>query len=313
MTRPELTSLAEQNAVEEQGSKPLSRQLRLDMMVAFARLLKGMSLYNQNNNTLSSLLMECHTLFDQVLTTSHHLSIRIIQDTCFCNNARVNTTARVFPLINYLTNEFRLRLIAEINFSHFLSAEQFLQFFNLLHHLELKNDNNFLLLRKRIDELALPGITVYKLEHFHDALSLTDSEDKKQISKDIYFKTLNLLKETTTNVRVLRSLQVRKIKRQMMNAVNMLMQDESSLLGLTNIKCYDDYTYNHSVNVAIYSLALGQRIRISKKNLTFLGMTGLFHDLGKTGIPRSILNKSDKLCRMNGSYCSGIRFSARKC
>jgi putative nucleotidyltransferase with HDIG domain len=73
------------------------------------------------------------------------------------------------------------------------------------------------------------------------------------------------------------------------------MQEESALLGLANIKNYDEYTFNHSVNVAIYTIALGQRIGFSKKHLSYLGMAGLLHDVGKTKIPTEILNKTEKL------------------
>jgi putative nucleotidyltransferase with HDIG domain len=81
----------------------------------------------------------------------------------------------------------------------------------------------------------------------------------------------------------------------MQNAVDVIMQDESTLLGLANIKNYDEYTFNHCVNVAMYSIALGQRIGIPKKNLSHLGMAGLFHDVGKVRIPKDILNKSERL------------------
>jgi putative nucleotidyltransferase with HDIG domain len=74
-----------------------------------------------------------------------------------------------------------------------------------------------------------------------------------------------------------------------------VMQDEAALLGLANIKNYDEYTFNHSVNVAIYAIALGQRVGIPKKHLSHLGMAGLFHDIGKTRIPKEIINKSGKL------------------
>jgi HD-GYP domain-containing protein (c-di-GMP phosphodiesterase class II) len=73
------------------------------------------------------------------------------------------------------------------------------------------------------------------------------------------------------------------------------MEDESILLGLTTIKNYDEYTYNHSVNVSIYSLAIGRRLGFSKETLTELGMTALFHDVGKSKIPKEVLNKPGAL------------------
>jgi putative nucleotidyltransferase with HDIG domain len=88
---------------------------------------------------------------------------------------------------------------------------------------------------------------------------------------------------------------VRKAKRLLQNAVNAILQDETTLLGLATIKNYDEYTFNHSVNVAIYAIAIGQRIGIPKKHLSHLGMAGLFHDLGKVQVPKEILNKTGKL------------------
>jgi putative nucleotidyltransferase with HDIG domain len=64
---------------------------------------------------------------------------------------------------------------------------------------------------------------------------------------------------------------------------------------LANIKNYDEYTFNHCVNVAVYAIALGQRIGIPKMILSHLGMAGLFHDIGKIRIPPEILNKKEKL------------------
>jgi putative nucleotidyltransferase with HDIG domain len=81
----------------------------------------------------------------------------------------------------------------------------------------------------------------------------------------------------------------------MQNAVDAILQDDSTLLGLVNITNYDEYIFNHSVNVAIYAIALGQRIGIPKKHLSHLGMAGLFHDVGKAKIPEEILNKAGKL------------------
>jgi HD-GYP domain-containing protein (c-di-GMP phosphodiesterase class II) len=47
--------------------------------------------------------------------------------------------------------------------------------------------------------------------------------------------------------------------------------------------------------VAIYAIALGQRVGLSKKLLSHLGMAGLLHDIGKTKIPPEILNKTENL------------------
>ena len=140
-----------------------------------------------------------------------------------------------------------------------------------------------------------------KLEFFKDEEIYTDSEDPERHSKEVYFKTVNLVKEVVENVKNQKVLSIRKAKRLMQNAVNAIVQDESTLLGLANIKNYDEYTFNHSVNVAIYAITLGQRVGLPKNHLSHLGMAALFHDIGKTQIPQEILNKTASWPRRMGN------------
>ena len=114
-------------------------------------------------------------------------------------------------------------------------------------------------------------------------------------AKKTYFRSIHLVREVVEGAKKQKMVNIRKAKHLMENTVNSIMQDESAMLGLANIKNYDEYTFNHSVNVAIYAIALGQRIGIPKKHLSHLGMAGLFHDIGKTKIPLEILNKTGKI------------------
>ena len=79
------------------------------------------------------------------------------------------------------------------------------------------------------------------------------------------------------------------------NMVDLIMDDDNVLLGLSTIRDYDDYTFTHSVNVAILSICLGNRIGLSRTLLGKLGLSGLFHDLGKIDVPLDILNKPGQL------------------
>jgi HD-GYP domain-containing protein (c-di-GMP phosphodiesterase class II) len=77
--------------------------------------------------------------------------------------------------------------------------------------------------------------------------------------------------------------------------VDLLSEDDSVLLGMSTIRDYDDYTYTHSVNVAILSMCLGKRIGLSRISLERIGICGLFHDIGKVEVPHDLINKPGKL------------------
>ena len=57
----------------------------------------------------------------------------------------------------------------------------------------------------------------------------------------------------------------------------------------------DRYTKGHSVRVAQYCLAIAKKLSWSKQDCLNLYYTALLHDIGKIGIPDSILNKPVKL------------------
>jgi HD-GYP domain-containing protein (c-di-GMP phosphodiesterase class II) len=66
------------------------------------------------------------------------------------------------------------------------------------------------------------------------------------------------------------------------------------MLGLANIKNYDEYTFNHSVNVAIYAIALGQRVGFPKSTFPIWhGQSLSRHRQNKNSL--EILNKPEKL------------------
>jgi HD-GYP domain-containing protein (c-di-GMP phosphodiesterase class II) len=59
----------------------------------------------------------------------------------------------------------------------------------------------------------------------------------------------------------------------------------------------DDDTEGHSQRVTYYAIRLGQQLRLDQESLTRLEFGALLHDLGKIGIPDSILRKPGPLNR----------------
>ncbi|MFZ3231652.1 MAG: HD domain-containing phosphohydrolase [Pseudobdellovibrio sp.] len=68
-----------------------------------------------------------------------------------------------------------------------------------------------------------------------------------------------------------------------------------SIGNLISLSGHDFYTYNHSFDVSIYSLGLGQALGFDKKTLEELGIASLFHDIGKRNVALDILCKKGPL------------------
>ncbi len=74
------------------------------------------------------------------------------------------------------------------------------------------------------------------------------------------------------------------------------MQTEPEAMGhLISLSGHDFYTYNHSLDVAIYSLGLAEAAGFRDKELEEMGIGALFHDVGKRQVSLDILCKKGPL------------------
>ncbi len=67
------------------------------------------------------------------------------------------------------------------------------------------------------------------------------------------------------------------------------------MLGLNSLKTYDNYTFQHSIDVTVVSVMIGRKLGLPQRRLRDLSIGCLLHDIGKTFIPKEILNKPDML------------------
>lgn len=75
-----------------------------------------------------------------------------------------------------------------------------------------------------------------------------------------------------------------------------LMRDPKAYEILLNLSSHDHYTLQHSVGVATNAIILAKKIGIQDEgSLIEVGVAGLLHDIGKTKVPREIINKQGPL------------------
>jgi putative nucleotidyltransferase with HDIG domain len=88
---------------------------------------------------------------------------------------------------------------------------------------------------------------------------------------------------------------LRDAKQVIEDFVAFMDSDASAMVNLIGLSSHDFYTYNHSLDVSIYSLGLGQVVGFRGAELKELGLGGLFHDIGKRYIPLDIICKDGPL------------------
>jgi HD-GYP domain-containing protein (c-di-GMP phosphodiesterase class II) len=106
---------------------------------------------------------------------------------------------------------------------------------------------------------------------------------------------VHVAKEVLTDTRLGRAVNLRRVKRAVQSIVDQVLNNETSMLGMTTLRDYDEYTFTHCVNVCIISVIIGQKLGLSKIQLYELGLGALFHDLGKQRIDAEVMKKTSGL------------------
>ena len=91
--------------------------------------------------------------------------------------------------------------------------------------------------------------------------------------------------------------EIKKINEQLKNTNDMLEKAylESIQTLRYTVEAKDTYTRGHSDRVSQFSVLIGKHLNLSEAELKNLEIGGLFHDIGKIGVPDSILLKESKL------------------
>ncbi len=138
----------------------------------------------------------------------------------------------------------------------------------------------------------------------------SDHEIEDLIRPELRNKAVQTLKETfqfieknnaskdTLSMGLKKRLEVKSMEKyvQGIKAVSSIIIEEiitnrQLMINLVDIKNLDNYTYEHSLNVAIMSLIIGIEMKMNHNEVSQLFLGALLHDLGKSLIPKEIVTK----------------------
>jgi len=108
---------------------------------------------------------------------------------------------------------------------------------------------------------------------------------------EVYNDAIGVVKNVMSEIRlgkIPRSDEVKGIVKEMSE---MVFTNTNAMVGLSMIKNYDEYLYNHSVNVSIISLTLARHLKLERAVVDTIGVAALLHDVGKTGVAEDIIKK----------------------
>ena len=130
----------------------------------------------------------------------------------------------------------------------------------------------------------------YAIQHA-SYTELATADDSRGRAHRVYCESLRMIMDVMTELRAGRIPSTPAAVAVVDSMRDLILEDPNALMGMAMLKSYDDYTYNHSVNVAIFCLALGQQLELAPAELRAFGIAGLLHDVGMVRTNETIIRK----------------------
>ncbi|HXE57860.1 MAG TPA: HD domain-containing phosphohydrolase [Gemmatimonadales bacterium] len=290
MSGPELPRPAEGAAPDEGFLRQGGRGLLFTLYGA----LRSLKLYPVENAAVQKALDELQAAARTLLQAEDAIELRLSGDFIFVNATRLRLELDNYAYFSHIVTILRDYDIGILRAERGVERREWQIFLSLLLSLSGKERGvpRFLELQER---LGAAGVAHLHLEPRTEVEEELDREHAKEVAKRTYAQGVAVTKDVINSVRMGRATGLKRVKRAVQTIVDQVLNNETSIIGLTTIRDYDEYTFTHSVNVCIFAVALGKRLGLTKSQLYDLGTAALLHDVGKARIPVEVLNKTSAL------------------
>jgi HD-GYP domain-containing protein (c-di-GMP phosphodiesterase class II) len=251
------------------------------ILVKLLAAYNNVKLYGSKHNVSEKSLDELFEILSEALKQSEEFNIVLRGLHIYIMGERLKISSTNFPFIKQIVDLYKEKEIGGLKISRNYTKQELGTFFEQLSKEGLKYEN----LKENLASMGIMSIKILPM-----LIQPTEIVDPKKRVKQVYFETINLVKNLSTQGSLSKP-SYTKFTVGVLYLIDTLKTSESLLLGLTVVKNYDDFLYNHSVNTAILALSLGVRIGLKSKELLKLGQAALLHDIGMINIPRNILKK----------------------
>lgn len=262
-------------------------------VMALYGALRALKLYPVENSAVQKALVDLAGIADAVIALDHELSVRASGQVLFVNDVRLRLELDSYAAFNHVQTLWRACGVGSLRVAPGAGAREWL---TLLSTLQRAGPADPAARHADVlERLAHAGMRVFELGAAGDEPDEPDEEEAKAASKRVYAHSVAAARDVLTSARVGQTPSLRKLKRAVQGIVDQILSDEGPLMGLTTLRDYDEYTFTHSVNVGIFSVAIGKRLGLSKLQLFDLALAAFLHDIGKTRVPAELVNKSGAL------------------
>ena len=136
----------------------------------------------------------------------------------------------------------------------------------------------------------IPELRKANIQLTHHAIKRPMEEELPRARHALH-SSENALNELIDSIRSGNTLDMDAIAGSVDGMVDSMLDNPDAMMWIARLREEDIQVYHHGVRVALYLVALGRHLGFPRQELSYLGQIGLLADVGKTKIPRSLLEK----------------------
>jgi len=270
--------------------QPLGRAL----VAAIHSAAQAMRLYPFENVVVQNALEELHRAARRILDREGALELNRSGDFLFLNDTRLRFDLASYVSFSFVGSALAKHGIGVVTVERDVESTEWAPLLSVL--LGDAGTDPADAYDRAADRLEAAGVRHIGVLPPRDRPAGPDADDQARLAaRRTYAQSVHAAREVLTSVNLRKAVNVRRVKRAVQSIVDQVLTNETSMLSMTTLRDYDEYTFTHSVNVCIFSVVIGQRLGLSRIQLYELGLGALLHDIGKMRISRAITNKAGPL------------------
>lgn len=278
--------------METVNSSLTAPPISVDLIHQLFVLFKAASIYDRNNEGYLKPAANARKVLKTIFEEHAEAIVEVRGDNLFFNKYRVKFQVESYAGGRFLIDEMTRRRVGAIQIDSGVTGDELDAFIFAFNRLEVRKGEGIEQLRPLLESEKVVNISVqiYVPDEDEDE----EPEDDRHVTKRTFFRAVNVVEDVMSRARAGKNVNFVQAKRVVHGLVDRVIDDEQTLMELSNIHSFDEYTHAHCVNVSVYSIAIGVRLGLDRVQLSELGFGGLFHDIGKIKLPLELINKPDE-------------------
>ena len=261
---------------------------------AFFILFKTAQYVDANNATYQTQSSKFYVTFRRLVDAHGKITIKVIDGRIFVRDRLVRFDSEGIVRARSVIDAWHQLGVGGVTLDDSLDNRQIDKFIYLVNSLDRQNRNREDV-AQRLTELGIEGISLLAAVRRERKAVLSEEKRKlmRRTARVTFFRAISVVEESMIRASHDKEIDISKARRVVHSLIEQISEDECSLIELTNIRDFDEYTYAHCANVCVYSLTIGVKLGLDRMQLSDLGFAALFHDIGKIKLPEDLIRKPD--------------------